>query len=177
MTMPTRLLGVLVVTATAASLVSPGLAGAKTPPKAGERTYEQTYPLASRLCTEVAAGKRKHLKPFAATILADCTALQSGFTAAQSAVVTTRATLKAQIAADRTSLAAACPKPAKTTACRTNRFKTGVAINVVRHQLIAAVHHYYRTIEANRRAFWAAIRALPGESHVHADPPVVLQDS
>ena len=102
-----RLAGVAAV-AMAAALAFPGVAGAK----AGDRTFQQTFPGASQLCANVAAGKGgKRLKRFAPQVLADCATLQSSFTAAQSAVLAARAALAPQIAADRAAILAACPAP------------------------------------------------------------------
>src|SRR5438552_2548299 len=51
--MPKRLLGATAITATVAALALPAIASATT--RAGDKTFQQTYPVASRLCTEVAA--------------------------------------------------------------------------------------------------------------------------
>src|ERR1700716_2224861 len=104
MTPTIRFAGVAAVLAATVTLALPAVAGAK----AGDRTFQQTYPVASQLCAKVAAGKEgKRLKRFATQVLADCSALQSGFTAAQSTVLAARAALTAQIAADHAAIAAA----------------------------------------------------------------------
>jgi hypothetical protein len=175
MTLPTRLFGTIAVAATAVSLAIPGVAGAK----AGDKTFQQTYPLASKVCAKVAAGtESKHLKRFAAQVTADCTTLLTGFTTAQSTVIAARATLTAQIAADRALTAAACPTPHNQPAtCFPTRAGDDAAIEALNKQLAHAIRHYYRTIEAGRDHFWKAIKALPGERHVHADAPIpVLPD-
>jgi hypothetical protein len=174
MTLPTRLTGVLAIAATAGSLAIPAAANAK----AGDRSYQQTYPLASRLCTEVAAGQRKRLQRVAPQVAAECALLQSGFTAAQTTVLTARATITSAIAADRAVIVAACPPPnVGKPACEGTRHTESVAIGVLRHQKIAAVHHYYRTIEANRVAFWHAIHALRGASRLRPDAAIKVEDS
>ncbi|TMK23633.1 MAG: hypothetical protein E6G62_11480 [Actinobacteria bacterium] len=176
MTLPRRQLGAVAVLASAISLAVPGVAGA-TGPKAGDRTFQQTYPLASKVCASVAAGTEgKHLKRFAAQVLADCTALQSGFTAAQSTVLAAR--VAQQIAADRAATMAACPKPNdQPPVCLQTRRQNNAALVTLKHQLVRAAHRYYRTIEASRDRFWKAIRALPGEGHVHEDEPVPVLSS
>ena len=55
MTLPRRQLGAVAVLASAISLAVPGVASA-TGTKAGDRTFQQTYPLASKVCASVAAG-------------------------------------------------------------------------------------------------------------------------
>jgi hypothetical protein len=39
------------------------------------------------------------------------------------------------------------------------------------------VHHYYRTTEANRVAFWHAIHALRGASRLRPDAAIKVEDS
>jgi hypothetical protein len=173
MTLHRRLLGAVAISASAISLAVPGVAGAK----AGDRTFQQTYPLASKLCASVAAGTEgKHLKRFATQVLADCTALQSTFTTAQSTVLAARATLTAQITADRAAITTACPTAKdQQPLCVQTRSRQGRALGALKHQLARAARHYYRAIEASRDRFWKAIRALPGEGRVHEDQPIPLQ--
>jgi hypothetical protein len=169
MTLPPRLLGAAAVAVTTASLAIPSAAGAK----AGDRTFQQTYPVASRVCENVAAGKSKRLKRFTPQVLADCAALQSGFTAAQSTVLATRAAIASAIAADRTTIAVACPPPlAGRPACEQTRHAETLAITALRRQQVHAARRFYRTVEANRLRFWKAIRALPGERNVREDAPI-----
>lgn len=175
MILSSRMAGALAAVAATAALAFPAAAGAK----AGDRTFQQTYPMASMLCAKVTAGKEgKHLKRFATQVLADCAALQSGFTAAQGTVLAARAAITPQIVANRTAITAACPTPTKQPAgCNHARTVNGRAIDTLRHQLAKASRRYYRTIELNRRHFWKAIRALPGEGHAHADLPIAEQNS
>jgi hypothetical protein len=169
MARPTRFAGVAAL-ATGVALALPGGAGAK----AGDRSFQQTFPVASQLCANVAAGKGgKRLKRFASRVLAQCATLESTFTTAQSAVLAARAALTPQIAADRAVIVAACPTPTTpSAACLQARAVNKPAIKALRRQLVRAAHRYYRTIEAARLRFWRAIRALPGERHVHADAPI-----
>jgi hypothetical protein len=171
----TRLSGSIAAATIAATLAIAGPAGAK----AGEHTYQQTYPFASRLCAHVQAGKGPiHLRPFAAQVLADCATLKSGFAAAQSAVLAAQASFASGLAADRAAIAAACTPPVKNRPlCRTTRRSEHAAIAALRHQHTAALHLYYTTIEANRHTFWAAIRSLPGGKGIPTDRPIPQQSS
>ena len=175
MSTATRLSGSVVAATLAATLAITGTAGAK----AGDRSYQQTYPFASRLCAHVAAGKGPiHLRPVAAQVLADCATLKSGFTAAQSAVLAAQASFASGLAADRAAIAAACTPPVKNRPlCRSTRRSEHAAIVALRREHTAAVHLYYKTIEANRRAFWAAIRSLPGGKGVPVDRPIPQRSS
>jgi hypothetical protein len=175
MTLPARLLGAVAVSATAVSLASPAAAGAR----AGDKTFQQTYPVASKLCAKVAAGtERKRLKRFATQVMADCTALQNTFNTATATVLAARTTLSAQIAADRSIVTAACPKPNnQPPACLQTRAQDDPTIQALRLRLVHAVRHFYRTIEAGRDRFWNAIRALPGERRIREDDPIpILSD-
>src|SRR5438270_296659 len=64
--MPKRLTGAAAIESMIAALALPSLASAGT--RAGDRTFPQTFPVASKLCDEVAAGKRKHLVSVAAAV-------------------------------------------------------------------------------------------------------------
>jgi hypothetical protein len=175
MTVPPRLLGIVAMAAAAAPLAVPAAASAH----AGERTVAQTYPVATALCAKVTAGtERRRLKPYAAQVLADCTALQSGFTAAQSAVLLARTTTAAQIASEQASTTAACPTPKDVqAACRHARRADRNAILALQRQRVHAVRLYYVTIETGRDHFWKAVRVLPGEHHIHPDAPIPVQSS
>lgn len=174
MTLPTRPLGVVALTASAALLAIPSAASAW----AGDRTYQETYPVASKLCTEVAAGKRRRLQRFAPRVLGDCAVLQSGFTLAQTEVLAARATLGGAIAVDRAAIVAACPPPMiGHPPCENTRDAQTRAIVALRRQQIHAARRYFRVIEAHRRTFWNEIQALPGERHLRADLPIAEQNN
>jgi hypothetical protein len=175
MSTTTRLSGWIAAATIAATLATTATAGAK----AGDRTYQQTYPFAARLCAHVQAGKGPvRLRPEAARVLADCATLSSGFTAARSAVLAAQASFASGLAADRAAIAAACTPPVKKRPlCESTRRSEHAAIVALRRQHTAALHLYYRTIEANRHAFWAAIRSLPGGRGIRADRPIHQQSS
>jgi hypothetical protein len=173
MTMPKWLTGAVALAATTALLATPAMATVK----AGERSFQQTYPVASRVCTEVVAGKRKHLQHSRAQVLADCALLESNFLAAQSTVLAARASITAAIVADRAAITTACPPPsAGLPACESTRSSEQLAIKALRLQQVQAAHSFYLAIEANRRHFWSAIRALPFERHLHGDSPIAQQN-
>jgi type II secretory pathway pseudopilin PulG len=172
-----RLVGAAAIASMLAALALPSFASAST--KAGERSFAQTFPVASKLCNEVTLGKRKHLIPVATAILADCATLNTNFTGAQTAVVTSRTTIAPQIAADRSAIKTACPTPSDQLkpACVSARHTQNAAIKVLRSELLAAVHAYYKTIESNRHTFWAAIKTLRPLRHAVGDKPIKEQNS
>ena len=163
------------VPATMAAIASPAMAT----PKAGEQTFPKTFPLASALCARVSAGtENRRLKAHAAAVTADCTVLQSTFSAAQVTVLSARTTIEPQITAARLTTATACPKPQhQPVACRMTRNAEDQVIKVLHRQLRTATRHYYEAIEKARALFWSEIRAFPGEHRIHADPPVIIQPS
>jgi hypothetical protein len=171
----TRLSGSIAALSIAATLAITATADAK----AGERTYQQTYPVASQLCANVAAGKGpKRLRPYAAQVLADCATLSAGFSSAQSAVLAAQASFASGLAADKAAIAAVCTPPVKNhPLCRSTRRNENAAIRALRREHTAAVHLYYTTVEANRRTFWAAIHSLPGGKGIPADKPIPQQSS
>jgi len=174
MTPPTRPMAAVAV-ACALGLALPGAAGAHASPP-GSLTFQQTFPLASSLCAKVAAGtENKHLRAHAVQVTADCAALQATFTVAQTTVVAARAALLPQLAADRAAVRAACPNPKVVrAACRKAHKLDDAAIVSILHQLHAARHAYYKSVEAARRQFWAAIKSLPHEHHAKADLPITV---
>jgi hypothetical protein len=161
MSMPTRVAAAL--TATVATLSAVGVEGASAAPK----TFQQLYPVASRLCAEVAkGGGPAGLRPSAAQVLVDCTTLENGFNAARATEIAAKAPIVTALAAQRSATKAACAKPATRAACRLARHNERAAVSTLETQRLTVVRTYYHTIEANRKAFWTAIHALPGGSSV-----------
>jgi hypothetical protein len=149
-------------------------------PPAGDRSFQQTYPIASGLCARLSAGTEgKKLKRYAATVAADCAALESSFTAAQSEVVTLRATLRTKIAADKAAIRNACPAVpvSPRPACLKARKVDGASVAALRLQIHSDARSYYRSAESARHRFWTAIHALPGESRLRADAPIPILSS
>jgi hypothetical protein len=166
---PVRL-GSAAAVAAAATFGLSGVAGAS----AGEKSFAQTYPLASRMCAAMARGEGpKRLRHSSASVLADCATLQANFTAARTAVLAEDASIARARASERSAIRFACAgRLDHRPSCVKARHKHGKAIEQLNRQHIQAVHTYYHAAEAARRAFWTAIHALPGGARVHADAPV-----
>jgi hypothetical protein len=178
MTPPVRFAGALAALAAAATVAPPAAAA---PKRAGERTFQQTYPEASRLCAEIASGtgqKRLRQRRFATQILADCAALENGFNAARASLLAAKASIASARAADKAIAASACAGAAvKTAACATSRHKQQQLLNALTAEQIREVHVYYFTVEANRRVFWSAIRPLPGGARLRPDTRIPVQSA
>jgi hypothetical protein len=161
------------VAATLATLAVSGVASAK----AGDKTFEQTYPRASQLCTNVAQGQGpKRLRPHAAQVAAACAKLRATFDPASAQVKQAQSDFAAGVASARARIQAACAPLVKDRAtCRqTRRAERGV-IASLRRQHKAAVRAYRTTIEAGRRTFWSTIRLLAGGRAAPEDGPISRQ--
>jgi hypothetical protein len=176
MTLQKRLIGVTALAAAAAALALPAGAAAAGPRAAGALTFAQSFPVASRLCANVAAGteKSKKIRAQATAVAADCMTLETAFAAAELTVNTARTTDQAAIAADRALIKAACPKltPApktESTSCKTARTNENAAIKALQASLLASVHSYYKAVESIRHTFWTEIKALRGLSTIQGD--------
>jgi hypothetical protein len=172
---PSRIIGTAAATAALATVGLTGVAGAA----AGDKTFQQTFPVASNLCAKVTAGTEgRRLKLHATEVLADCTALQSAFTTAQTTVLAARAALAPQIAAEHAAIRTACPLPTtQTPACHSARKLDSAALKVLHAQKVLASRHYYSSIEEARKRFWSAIKAFPGERHIKGDVPVPIANT
>jgi hypothetical protein len=147
--------------------------------KAGERTFQETFPKASALCAEVAAGGGPaRLRSHAGQVGADCKTLEEGFESAHDQVAAAQSSFATSLEADRSAIASACTPPvADRHLCRRTRVAERRAIRSLRREHRAAVLLYFTTIESDRRTFWAAIHALPGGAHIPADKPVRPESS
>ena len=160
MTLPSRVTGAFVATVSATALGITGVAAA-TP---GDSAFQQTYPRAAQLCTQVAQGSGpKALRRSATQVLADCAALENGFNTARTAVVTAQASLASQRTLDRTASTNACTGPAVVGAtCDSARRAAHHAVAALEIQRVQLQRSYQQTIETDRRTFWTTIGALPG---------------
>lgn len=146
--------------------------------KAGERSFSQTYPIASALCTSIANHTNHHrrLEKNAAQVKTACTILEEAFNKSHAAVVAAQSSFTTELAADKAAISSACPIPrTDRKLCRSTRRQERQTIHALRRQHLAAVHYYYTSVEAARRTFWATIRALPEGSSIPADEPIVPQ--
>jgi hypothetical protein len=139
----------------------------------GARSFQRTYPHASRLCNKVANGHApKKLASSVAQVTASCSTLKTSFTDAQNAYNTTVAPLKQQAADDVAALRATC-KTARAAhdqkTCRTARLNTRTAIMALRVQWRTAASTYHTSIDASRKTFWASIRSLRGGAAITPD--------
>jgi len=148
-----------------ALLVLPALASARP----GQRSFNQTFPIASRLCMNVAkGGGPAKLRADAAQVKALCSTLLSSFTTTQANYFSTVTPLRQQIIAVNAQTRQACatrPSPL----CRSTRQMDRAKIAGIRAQIRAAGNTYRTSIQTARRTFWSAIHALRGGVSITAD--------
>ena len=160
--------------AVAATLGFTGVASAK----AGDRSFQQTYPYASALCAKVNSGHTPpKLKSSEAQVKQACATLENAFGPLQAAVQSANSQFTTGVANARAATQAACAKGQPRPHCRQVRRQDRLMIMTLRQQHRAAVRLYYTSIEANRRTFWSTIRSLRGGSSVKPDRPIAPQDS
>lgn len=146
--------------------------------KAGDRTFQQTYPAASALCARATAGQLpKRLEASQAQVIAACTSLQNAFGPLQATVQTATATFATGVASEHAMVKTACAPPRNRVACRAARTQAHIALIGLRATHRIAVRTYYISIEANRRVFWATIKSLRGGASIHPDAPIQPQSS
>jgi hypothetical protein len=167
----TRLLTLLAIAA-GATLAVPAIAAAHP----GQRGFERTYPHASRLCAKVANGHTpKRLAGSTDKVTADCSALKTSFTAAQTAYTTATAPLRQQATDAVKALRATCRQAHAShdkAACKTARQQTRATLKSLRGQVRTAGQAYHVAVDGARKTFWTAIRALKGGSSLTPDSTV-----
>lgn len=166
-----RVISYLILCACVA-LVTPTAAGAKP----GFKSFDRTFPIASKLCARVERGQvPKRLRGSAPQVINACAVLQSAFSDAQTKVRATDSQLQAQLAADRAQLRNACHQ-AKLTHDRGSCKEARKTFRAERKALLvqerAANRNYFVVIENARKAFWSTVRSLRGGAGIKPDSPV-----
>ncbi len=156
-----QMLGI-VGAAIAVSLTVPGSALAR----AGDRTFADTYPVASDLCVRAAAHPAtlgRKLEPNAAAVVAACQTLDNPFLGLVANVDAAEATLLNTLSAQKLLVASACPRPvpaSEKAACAAARATAHTTDTTARSTEQAAVTAFHTAIEANRTTFWSTIGTL-----------------
>jgi len=152
----------IVGAAIAVSLTVPGSALAR----AGDRTFADTYPVASALCLKATAHPATlppKLEPSASSVMIACQTLDNPFLGLVSNVDAAEATLLNTISAQKLLVATACPRPVpanEKVACQAARSTARTTDATARIKEQAAVTGFHTAIEANRTTFWSTISSL-----------------
>ena len=151
------ILGIL-MTAVAVSLTLTASAFAR----AGDRTFADTYPVASALCVKAHAGTLgSKLEPNAAAVITACDTLENAFPPLVSTVDGAEATELSTLSAQNAAVATACPKPVTDpAACRGARETRRSTDAAARLTLVGAVGAFHASVEANRVTFWTTVSTL-----------------
>jgi len=137
------------------------------------RSYDQTYPYASRLCARADAGTLpSRLAASADQIKAACTTLNTAFTAAQGDFTTATAPL-AQQATDAIDAAKSTCQTAiaagDRASCRAALQQARTTLRGLRDQLRTALQAYRTAVNGARKAFWTTVRGLRGGAALKPD--------
>lgn len=142
----------------------------------GKRSFERTYPHASRLCANVAHGHApKRLAGSSDQVTAACAQLKTSFTTAQNDYTTATTPLKQQATDALKTLRTTCRQARASgdrATCRQARRETRTALRTLRGQVKTAARAYHVAVDAARKTFWSTIRSLPGGSRVASDTTV-----
>jgi hypothetical protein len=135
----------------------------------GTRSFQSTYPHASRLCAKVANGHTpKALAASASKVSDACSTLKTSFTNAQNAYTTTAGPLQQQATDARKALRTTCQTSDRAT-CRQARRDTRATIRGLRAQVRDAARTYHGSVQNARKTFWDTIRALRGGATITPD--------
>jgi hypothetical protein len=148
-----------------ALLILPAAASARP----GQRSFAQTFPDASKLCTNIAAGRGPtKLRPDASQVDGLCGTLKTSFTTAQGTYYATVTPLKEEATALVTATREACATRPSTT-CKTTREENKAALKGLRAKVATAGTTYRTSIESARQTFWTAIHSLRGGAGITPD--------
>ena len=152
-----------------ALLALPAIAGAHP----GQRGFNHTFPVASRLCAKVANGHTpKRLQGSTDKVAAACAKLKSDFTDAQNAYTTGVAPIKQQATDAIKTLRATCMQAhadKNPAACKAARQSTRTTLQGLRTQVRTLAKAYHVSVDTARKTFWATIRALKGGATIAPD--------
>jgi hypothetical protein len=135
----------------------------------GQRSFDETYPVASRLCTNIAHGAGPiKLRPDASQVAALCGTLKTSFITTENTYFASVTPLKEQASALVTATREACatrPSPQ----CKTTRQANRTTLLGLRAQVRTDAAAYRTSIEASRMTFWNAIHTLRGGAGITPD--------
>jgi len=130
--------------------------------RAGERTFVQTYPVASALCVRAHDGTLPaSLASSRSQVIAACDALQNAFGPLVSAVDAAESTYLDTVSTERGDVATACAKPVTNrTACFDARQTARSTDETALSTRLSAVGTFHAAVEQNRATFWTTIAGL-----------------
>jgi hypothetical protein len=153
-----RQLPVIAVAVVAVSLATSASALAR----AGDRSVDETYPVATALCTKVHAGTLPpRLASQASAVMGACDTLENAFGPLVVTVESAQSQFLGVVSTQKGLVTAACVRPVSDHgACISARTSARAAIVAARGVDRAAVATFHSSVEANRSAFWTTIQSL-----------------
>jgi len=157
-----RQLPVIAVVVAFVSLV----ASASALAAAGDRSVDQTYPVATALCVKAhTAALPAKLAPQATGVVSACDALENAFPPLVATVAAAQSQYLGVVSTQKALFGAACARSLTDhSACIDARTNAHAAIVAARHIERTALLRFHTSVEANRTAFWATIQSLRGST-------------
>ena len=141
------------------ALAVPGVAAAKP----GDRDFQHTFPVASRLCQRVADGNTpRRLAGSEDQITAACGTLQSAYDTAVAAAPG-RDALEQAITDAKAAAQAACQGEDRS-GCRSALQAARASVQSARQSYRESARGYHTAIQEARKAFWTSVKGLIGPS-------------
>jgi uncharacterized protein (DUF2252 family) len=163
----------MIRSALAVAAVSLGVAAPSAAAHPQPRGFGATYPLASSLCSRVAAGQTPNrLAADSTQISAACSTLSDSYQQALGTYQTAVAPIASQARATLTAVVAAAQTAEQTQSWTAYRAALAQALSSLaglRSEERSAQQAYVTAIRAARRAFWTTVHALPGASSLPGD--------
>jgi hypothetical protein len=130
--------------------------------RVGDRSVDQTYPVATALCARAHASTLPtKLAPQSAAVISACNTLVNAFAPLQSTVDAAEAAYLTTVSQQKALVAAACTRPVSDhAACNAARDTKTTTIATAATTRMNAATSYRTAIEANRTTFWATIQSL-----------------
>jgi hypothetical protein len=134
--------------------------------RAGDRTVDQTYPVATALCVKAHAGTLPpKLAPQATAVIAACDKLENAYPTLVSAVDAAESTFAGVLSTQKAAVASACAKPVSNhPACVTARLTARTTIANARAAQATAIATFHAGVQTNRNTFWSTIASLRSSS-------------
>ena len=134
--------------------------------QAGDRSVDQTYPVATALCVRDHAGAPPtKLAPQVSAVVSACDTLENAFGPLVVTVEAAQTQDLSVVSTQKGLVTAACVRPVSDhSACVDARTSAHAAIVAARGIERTAAVSFHTSVEANRSAFWTTIQSLRGSS-------------
>jgi hypothetical protein len=163
----------MIRSALALAAVTLGVAAPLASAHSNPRGYASTYPVASSLCSRVAAGTApKRLAADTAQITADCTTLSNSYDQTLTSYQTAVTPIAGQVTSTLAGVRAARQTAQQTqswTAYRTVVAQARVTLKGLRTDVRTAQRTYVTAIRTARHTFWTSVHALRGAGSLPTD--------